>query len=218
MSDGLGGVDEDEGSGGAGRLNEVFDGNGGAEGVGDVGEGEDFCFFAEEREEGGVVESAVVEDGDDLEGGSGALGEHLPRDDIGVVLEGGDDDFVSGAQSGGEDVGDEVDAVGGAGGEDDFVGRGGVEVTRDGFAGGFVGGGGLLGEVVGAAMDVGVGLLVVGAGGVEDGGRLLDGGGVVEVDKGLAVDLGGEDWKLVANCEGVEHGAKLESGGVRCKF
>ena len=218
MSNRLGGVDEDEGSGGAGGFDEVFDGDGGAESVRDVGEGEDFCFLAEEGEEGGVVEGAVVEDGDDLEGGSGALGQHLPRDDVRVMLEGGDNDFVSGVESGGENVGDEVDAVGGAGGEDDFVGGSGVEVARDGVAGGFVGGGGFLGKMVGAAMDVGVGLLVVSSGNVENGGGLLDGGGVVEIDKRLAVNLGGEDGKLVADGERVEgHDVALE-GGILNEF
>ena len=77
-------------------------------------------------------------------------------------------------------------------------------MARDGLAGGFVGSGGLLRKMMGAAMDVGVGLLVVGAGNVEDGGGLLDGGGVVEVDEWLAVNLGGEDGKLVANGVWVE--------------
>ena len=59
----LGGIEKNERSGGAGGFEVVFDGNRGAEGVGDVGEGEDLCFFAEKGEEGGVVEGAVVEDG-----------------------------------------------------------------------------------------------------------------------------------------------------------
>ena len=47
------------------------------------------------------IERAVVVAGDHLEGGSGALAEHLPGDDVRVVFEIGNEDFVAGADAAG---------------------------------------------------------------------------------------------------------------------
>ena len=156
MGGGLGGIDHDERAGlfrGGGHFGDRVDG---AEGVGNPGEGEDFGALAEERGEGVLIKRAVVVAGNHLEGRAGPLAEHLPRDDVRVVFQGGNEDFVAFSDAAGEteDVGDEVDAVGGAGGEDDLVRGGGVELVGDGLPGIFKGLGGEAGEVVGAAVDV----------------------------------------------------------------
>lgn len=96
MGHGLGGVDEGEGViffRGGDHFRDWVDG---AKGVGNPGEGEDFCFRGEQCREGMLVEDAVVITGDDGDFGVVALGEHLPWDDVGVVFEGGDEDFVAG--------------------------------------------------------------------------------------------------------------------------
>ena len=66
------------------------------------------------------------------------------------------------------------------------------------FARGFVGAGGAIAQFVNAAVDIGVVVLVVAADGIEDGARLLRGGGVVEVDERMAVDLLIEDREVGA--------------------
>ena len=175
MRDGLRSIDEGEGSLRLGGDDHLFHRVDGAEGVGDVADGEEIGALGEEGVEGLQIEGAVVEDGNDFELGTAAFAKHLPGDDVGVVLEVGDEDFVTGCEVSGEseDGGDEIDAVGGAGGEDDLVRRWGVEVSGDRDAGFLVGSGGGLGEMVGAAVDVGVDLLVVASAGVENGRRVL---------------------------------------------
>ena len=47
-------------------------------------------------------------------------------------------------------------------------------------------------------MDVGIDLLVVVPGGVENAERFLGRGGVIKIDERLPIDLGGEDGELSA--------------------
>ena len=96
--------------------------------------------------------------------------------------------------------GDEVDALGGAAGEDDFFGAAGVDEFGGAGAGRFERGGGAVAQFVDAAMDIGVVVLVVMAQGVEHRARLLRGGGVVEIDQRLAVNLLVEDREIGAQC------------------
>ena len=65
----------------------------------------------------------------------------------------------------------------------------GVEEAGGAGAGGLVGLGGAAAQFVDAAMDVGVVVLVKAAQGVNDGAGLLRGGGVVQIDQRMAVDL-----------------------------
>ena len=91
---------------------------------------------------------------------------------------------------------DEIDALGGAAREDDFVRAAGVDELGGARPRGLEGGGGAIAQFVNAAMDIGVVVLVVMAQGIEHRARLLRGGGVVEVDQGLAVHLLIEDRKV----------------------
>jgi hypothetical protein len=52
-------------------------------------------------------------------------------------------------------------------------------------------------------VDIGVVLLVVIGNGLDDLFRLLRGGGVVEVDEGVAVYFSFQDWEVSANFVGV---------------
>ena len=210
VGDRLGGVDDHQRAGLAGGGGQLGDRVDGAEGVGDPADGEHRGAAGQEGVEGVEVKHAVVVAGDDAQGGAGALAEHLPRDDVGVVFEGGDEDLGARADAGGEEVGGEVDRVGAAGGEDDLGGVGRVEVAGDGPAGLLVALGGEAGEVVGAAVDVGVDRLVVVAGGVEHLAGFLGGGGVVEVDERAAVDLGGEEREVGADALEVDCHARAK--------
>ena len=70
----------------------------------------------------------------------------------------------------------------------------------------FVGLGGALGEKVDAAMDVRAVLLVEARDGVDDGLRLLRGGGIVEIDERLAVNRLMQRGEVFAECSYVEPG------------
>ena len=98
-----------------------------------------------------------------------------------------------------ERVGDEIDRLGRVAGEDDLFLAPGVEKGRDLLARALVGFGRLVGEIMQAAMHVGVlrrvGLLQA----IEHGARLLRRGGVVEIDERLAVDLHRQDRKIRAD-------------------
>ena len=98
-----------------------------SQGIGDVGEGDEFSARIQEP-------FVVLQDtwprsstGSDAQLGVFFFAEHLPGDDVGVMLEMGDDDLIVFL-----DVlfapalGDEIDRFGGAADEDYFVRGGGV--------------------------------------------------------------------------------------------
>ena len=137
MAGGLGSVDHHQRarlSGGGGHFRDGIDG---AEGVRNPSQRKQFHRAFQEGEEGGLIKRPVFEAGDDLEDGAGPFAEHLPGDDIRVVFEGGDEDFIAGLDAAGkrEALGDQVDGIGGAGGEDDLDGTGRIQVRGDGAPG-----------------------------------------------------------------------------------
>ena len=86
-------------------------------------------------------------------------------------------------------VGHQVDGFGGVLGEDDLSGLRGTHETSQGGSRVFNGRRGLFGNVVGAAMDVGVDLLVVPVQGIQHLTGLLGGGRRVQIDDGAPVHL-----------------------------
>src|SRR6185295_6877734 len=107
-----------------------------------------------------------------------------------MMLHDGDHDLVAGL-----DVGlapgrrHEIDRLGGIAGKDDLFGTRSVEELCYLGAATLVSLGRRVGEVMQAAMYVGVFALVGFRHAVEHGGRLLRGSGVVEIDQRLAVNL-----------------------------
>src|SRR4029079_12964845 len=97
------------------------------------------------------------------------FGEHVPRDDVGVVLHVRQHDRVAGAQVGaGPGVGDEVDRLGRIAGEHDLRRGGGTDERGDLAPRQLVRGGGFFGDRVHAAVDVRVVVPVAVVHGVED--------------------------------------------------
>ena len=142
----------------------------------------------------------VVERGN-LQDGAGLLGEDLPGDDVGVVLHPRDDYLVAFADVlAAVGLGDEVDSLGGSPDVDELVVLGGIDEAADLAAGGLVVVGGVLAEGVNAAMDVGVLGYVVVDQGVDDALGFLAGGGVVQVDQGVAVDFLVKDREVPPGC------------------
>ena len=117
-----------------------------------------------------------------------ALAEQLPRHDVGVMLHFRDEHFVAGPEPAGQAGGGQVDPLGGASGEDELPGLARADQGGNLRASLLHRRGGLIGQQVGGAMDVGVVVLVVAANRIDDRLRLLRGGGAVEVGERLAVD------------------------------
>ncbi len=119
----------------------------------------------------------------------------------------GDDDFIARfdvvAAPG---LRHQVDAFGGAANEDDLLRSARVEKSLDLGARLFVGFGGALAQLMHAAVDVGAIHFVELDDGVDDGARLLRGGGVIEINERLAVDGLLEDGEILADLLNVESG------------
>ena len=108
------------------------------------------------------IKLAAIVDGSDAQLRALFVAQHLPGHDVRVVLHGGDQDFVAGGDvRAAVGLRDEVDAFGGAAHEDDFARVRGVQEFLRGPARRFVFFGRMLGEEMHAAMNVGVGSLVV---------------------------------------------------------
>ena len=112
------------------RATSVVDRVGGAEDVADVHERQHLRALVDQGVEVGQVEAAVVGQREPAQRRAGALAEHLPRHEVGVVLHLGDDDLVARAEREprardgvAEGVGDEVVGLGGVLGEHDLVAR-----------------------------------------------------------------------------------------------
>ncbi len=136
MGRSLGAVDEEYGVLRVSGAGDLVNGIDRAGDVGDVGEGDDFSAG---RDGGVPFEDALRIHGDVAELGACLLGEHLPGNDVGMVLHWGNEDFIVGFKvSFSVGGGDEVDGVGGAASEDDFICVKRVEEFLGGFARGIV--------------------------------------------------------------------------------
>ena len=93
---------------------------------------------------------------------------------------------------------DEIDAFGRAARENDFVGAFGVDEFRGAGARGFKRVRRAVAQLVDAAMDIGVVVLVIMHQRVNHRARFLRRGGVVEINQRLAVDLLIEDRKILS--------------------
>ena len=207
VRDALRAVDHHGGADALGHLRHFADGHDGAERVGDVGDGDDagarpeqaFVFFEDEV--------AVVVHRGDADDGAGFLRGELPGHDVGVMLGFGQHDLVAGpsrlslkmaASRLRPSVVPRTNTISSC--EPAF--RKAATLSRallKGIAGHFRQG-------MGAAMDVGVLLLVVARHAVDHGLRLLRGGGAVEPDQRLAVHLALQDGEVAADGFDIEHG------------
>ena len=136
---------------------------------------------------------------------AGSLGNHLPRDDIGVVFERGDQDLVARLEVGAAPTaGDEVDPLGHAAHEDDFLGIARIDEGADLFARAFEIAGRGFAERIDAAVDIGVFRLVAMTHGVDHGPRFLRAGGAVEEDQRFAVHGGRQNGEVGADPRDIE--------------
>ena len=133
--------------------------------------------------------------------GAGALTQHLPGDDIRVMLHFRDQDFIARPDRFGHALRDQIDRLGGAPGKDDLAAVGGADKRTHLLAGALEGGGGFIGHGVCRPVNIGVELLVIIADSLDYLAWFLGGGGVVQVDQRLSVHLAIENGKVAADVE-----------------
>ena len=117
----------------AGAGAEFGDGIDRAEGVGNVGEGEQLDLAGSGISSSRVRSSKPVSPvtGRNARAGAGPLGQQLPGNDVAVVLHFGEQDPVAGAEVlDAPGLSHQVDALGGAAGENDLVRAAGVDELR----------------------------------------------------------------------------------------
>ena len=168
-----------------------------------VGDGDHPGPLGEQPGQGLEVQPPVVQHRNELQDHALALAQKVPGHDIGVVLHLSEHDLVAFVQRGAQARGDEVDRLGPALGEDDLP-FAGVEEARDRPAGRLIGVGGLVGQGMQAAVDVGVGMLHRPGHRLDHRPRLLGAGGAVQIDQRLAVHLARKDRELGADLFDVE--------------
>ena len=213
VGDTLGAVDADQGAVGVRHAAELVNGVDGAQHVRHLGDGNQ--SGARPDDLGGVrhVQAAVGSQANVPDGGAGTPRHLLPGHQVAVVLQRGEDHFVAGFQVGqSPGVSHKVKRLGGVLGEDHFV-EVGVDELGNAHVCLLVGDGGLFAQDVNAAMDVGVGFLIVAADGVDDGLGLLGRRGAVEIDQRAVVDGAAEDRKIAPQRLDVEGRLRLQRQG-----
>jgi hypothetical protein len=123
----------------------------------------------------------------------------MPRHDVGVVLHDREHDLVAGLEVHAERGRHQIGRIRQVAGENDLVGARRVEEAAHDLARLLELGGRGVGEIVQAAMHVGVYAAVDALDGVEHHTRLLGGGAVVEIDQRLAVHLRRKDREVGAD-------------------
>ncbi len=203
----LAAINQHHGTGGLGETRHLDGRIDGAEGIGDVREGDELGAGRKQALKSDEIDFAARRDGrhDDL--GARALGDDLPRYDIGVVLEMGEEDFIPGLEVRPTPAfGDEVDPFGGTAHEDATASVLEPEELRDRSTGVLIGGGGLLAQEVDAAVDVGILLRVIALQGLDHRQRLLGSRGVIEVSQRTSAHGSPQNGEILTESGDVEHG------------
>ena len=183
-----------------GGVSDLADGIDRAEDVGLLRDRDQLGAAGEKGVQVPKIQCALIGEFDAFDDGAGLFADLIPRHGVAVVFHPRQEDLVAFLEIGAcPGVGDKIDGFGGAAGEDDAVGRGRVDEFGELLAGAFVLARGALGEGVDAAMDVRVVALVIIVQRLDDDARLLRGGGVVEINQRLAVDLLPQDRKVVTD-------------------
>ena len=161
-----------------------------AQGIRHMGHGHDACARRQQLFECVELELAGVVDGRHAEVRAFFFTEHLPRDNVGVMLHGGDEHLVAFAHVGAAVcLGDEIDGLGCAANKDDFVGVGSLDKAPYRLPRLVVCLGGTYAQRMHTAMDVGIVVLVITHEGVDHRARLLRSGCAIQIDQLVAVDL-----------------------------
>jgi hypothetical protein len=182
-------VDHDSNAARLGHRDHRVDRQDSTEGVGDVAERDDLRPIGQQRCVGVQLHLTGVVNRHRAQTRSHGLGEQLPRDDVGVVLERGEHDLVAGADPRpAKGVGQQVDALGGAADEDDLLRARRSQQPGDRRPRVLVRVGRARRKSVRAAMDVAVVPFIEAGHGIEHYAWLLRRGRVVEPHEPMAVN------------------------------
>ena len=126
--------------------------------------------------------------------------EHLPGDDVRVVLHGRNDDLVACADElAPVAMHHEIDAFGGAADKDALLRLAGIDEALHLLARAFVSGGRFLAQVMNAAMNIGMFVFEINAATIDYHLRHLRGSSIVEIDQRLAVHRLAQHRKVCAD-------------------
>ena len=143
------------------------------------------------------VDDTTAVHGHDLDDRAGLLGHQLPGNDVGVVFERGEQDFVAGLQAGARiRLRDQVDRFRGATREDDLARRSRVHEVAHALARLFEQPGGFLAQLVNTAMHVGVVARFIGIDRIDHALRTLRRGSAVEEHQRFAMHFARENGKI----------------------
>ena len=200
MHGGLRAIDQHRNAARMRKLNDFLYRHDGAERIRHLRDRHHFGARAEQLLEFANEEVAVIIDRRPFDHRAETLAEEVPRDDIGMVLHDREHDLVAFPQPhAAEARRDEIDRLGGVLGEDNFFLGAGIDEGSRRLARAFVSLRRLIGEIMQAAMHIGI-LRRIGAGqAIENLGRLLRRGGVVEINQRLAINLHGQRRKIGAD-------------------
>ena len=170
-----------------------------SEGIRNLSEGKHFHFGRKQRRKFFEREGAVVANRNEPQLRANSFAEQLPGHKVAVVLHLGEQNHVTGAETfSAPSLRDQINALSCAAGEYDLVRARRADEISHALPGFFVMLGRAHTQCVQAAMHVGVFMFVITSDDIEDGARLLGGGGVVEVNQGMAVDALPQNWKILA--------------------
>ena len=217
MSHCLGTVDEGQGADCLGRCHHLFDWIDGAKGIGDVSHAHQSGAWPQHGSIGRQIEIAPLIEGDDPDHGAGTLGNQLPGDDVGVVLQGAEHYLVSRLKlAHAPALGHQIDRFSSATGPDHLATVRRIDKAGNRLAGGLEGTCGPAAQGMGGAVHVGVVGPIVVRDGIQHHLGFLGSGGVIQIDQRVAVDLLRQGRKLAAQ-PGVlllVHASLISSGKV----
>ena len=142
---------------------------------------------------------AIVSDINPPQDSALALTVEVPRHDVGVVLHHAQHDLVAGADVSEAEAGrNEIDRLGRRPGENDLLMRLGVDESTHSLSGRLVSLGRRVGEIMQAAVNVRILMLIGVSQAVDDLLRLLGRGRIIEIDQRLAIGALGKDGEIRA--------------------
>src|SRR6266545_113851 len=194
----LGTVEQDEGSGLVRPPDELGHGIDGSEDIRDVGHGHQPGSWREKPPERLHVEEAFTDHRHRFEAGAAIPADHLPGNQVRVVLHFRDDDLVPRLKRPPHALGNQIDRLRGAAREDDLLAKAGAHERAHRIAPALVELSRLLAQGVDGPMDVGVASLIVSAHRLDDLARLLARGRRVEIVEQRSVHHPLEDRKIRA--------------------
>ena len=148
---------------------------------------------------------SIVIDIHPFQDGALALAQKMPGYDIGVVLHDRQNDLVAFLDEGfAEGSRDQIDRFGRRFREDDFIDGAGVEKGAHAFPRGLIGFRRGIGEMMQAAMHIGV--FVVGRVNhpFDDFPWFLRRRGIIEIDQRFSINLRRKDWEILAQARNIE--------------